>query len=229
MLSRSPWRVVLSIGALVIVGVTMLVGCAGPSLPPAADLLGRAVPVTGAVTSAHFTVRVDPGPSPVTVRGADGDLTRAGAARGTAQLDQQGQLVEVAFVIVGDALYLKGPTGGFQRLPAGFASTVYDPSAILDPQRGLARLVATATQARTEDSETVGGREAYRVGAVVDPGVAATLVPGLTGPVTGQLWVDAATSQLLQARIQPSGGSGAGAVTLTLSNLDAPVAIVTPA
>lgn len=228
MAAPGPRRRPSAIAGLLL-AVLVLAGCSGATteLPPGPDLLGRAGPATAAVRSAHFVVAVDPGLPQVTVRGAEGDLTRAGSARGTARLDQLGQLVEIAFVIVGDDLFLKGPTGGFQKLPAGFASTVYDPSVILDPQRGLAALVSTATQPRTEAREDVGGRATYRVAAVLDPAVVGGLVPGLTGPTDGQLWIDAGTSQLLQVRARPAGAPGA--VTLTLSNLDGPVTIAAPA
>ena len=41
---------------------------------------------------------------------------------GTATVEQFGATVSLEFVIVGDSLYLKGPTGGFQKLPLSLAS-----------------------------------------------------------------------------------------------------------
>ncbi|MFD2397254.1 LppX_LprAFG lipoprotein [Prauserella oleivorans] len=51
------------------------------------------------------------------VQSLEGDLDRSGQAKGNGTLNQLGQLVEVEFVLADDTLYLKGPTGGFQKIP----------------------------------------------------------------------------------------------------------------
>lgn len=220
--------------ALVAAVLAVLAGCSSggqaTSLPAGSDLLARSAQAMSQVTSTHIAVQVDPGLTFIPVRSLTADLTRAGDAKGTGQLSQFGVLVEVEFVVVGGSLYLKGPTGGFQKLPASSASVIYDPSAVLDPNRGVAKLLSTATEAQTEARDPVNGRDAYRVHAAFDPQVESALVPGLFGHVSGALWVDAANAQLLQARfdVPAQQGRPAGPVQVVLSNLNVPVAVAPP-
>ena len=82
----------------------------------------------------------------ITVQKAEGDLTAAGDAQGTATIVQFGQLIEAEFVLVDGQLYLKGPTGGFSQVPAALAGSVYDPSAILNPDKGVAKVLSLGHQ-----------------------------------------------------------------------------------
>jgi lipoprotein LprG len=195
------------------------------NLPGGADLLGRATQAMASVDTAHFSLRTEGTVQGVAVHSADGRITRSGAADGSAKVDQQGQLVEVQFVIVNNSLYLKGPTGGYQRLPAMLAGSVYDPSAILNPDRGVAKVLSTARDPQTEARERIGGTDTYRIRVTLDPQVVSVLVPGVTTAVTGQVWLDAAQSRLVQARVPMSGG----AVIITLSDWGAPTTITPPA
>ena len=100
----------------------------------------------------------------MTVQSAKGDLTAAGDAQGTATIIQFGQLIEVEFVLAGGELYIKGVTGGFTQVPAALAGSVYDPSAILDPDQGVAKVLSSVqspTIAGTDgDSWLVSGTRA---------------------------------------------------------------------
>jgi lipoprotein LprG len=115
-------------------------------------------------------------------------------------------------------------------LPLALASSVYDPSAILDPDRGVAKILDTATEGKTEARESVNGVDAYRVTAKLDPQAVSTVVPGVTGDVTGQLWIAAAQPRLLKTSfaVPGQGGSPGGTVTITLSDFDAPVTVTAP-
>lgn len=205
-------------------------GGAAEELPNAATLLVESATAMGKVTSAHFSITVDGEVANLTLKGAEGDLTSAGDAKGTAQVEQSGQVVEVEFVIVGDTLYFKGPTGGYQELPAALASTVYDPSVILDPKRGLPLLIETASKAKTEARETIDGVDAYRIATTVDKEPVAELLPGVEGDLQAELWVAVDTKQLLRAKLTVPGGNGAdgGTVQISLSDFDADVTIAPP-
>ncbi len=221
------------ITALLLLTIALVAGCGGggtTNLPQAADLLRQSAQAMRGVTSAHLAIRSDPALTVVPVRNLQVDLVRSGDAKGNGEVMEFGQLLELQFVLTGDTLYLKGPTGGFQKEPASTITSVYDTSAVLDPQRGVSRLLATATNSQTEAREPVNGRDAYRVRATFDPQVVTTLVPGLSGPLSGAVWIDAANSQLLQVRFDvPTGSGGAFApVFVTLSNLNAPVSITPP-
>lgn len=233
-MSISVARIATLLSAVVLAVSPVAAGCSSgankpttASLPGGADLIGRAAQAMAGVDTVHFTLRVDGTVDALPVHDATGRVTRSGAADGSAKLNQQGQLVEITFVIVDKTLYLKGPTGGYQRLPSSLAGSVYDPSPLLSPDRGVVKVLATAHDARTQARESVGGTDTYRVSATLDPQVVSALVPGVTTAVTGQLWIDAAQSRLIQARVPVSGNGGA--VVVTLSDFGAPTTITPPA
>jgi lipoprotein LprG len=182
------------------------------------------------VKTAHFTIDVQGTVAGLALHKAEGTLTRAGDAQGHATVDQLGATVEVEFVIVGDKLYLKGPTGGFQQLPLAVASTVYDPSAILDPERGVVKVLRTAGNAKTEAREPVDGRDAYRVSIAPTGEALGTLIPGAGNGVTGKVWLDADSKRLLKGTftIAPSGSDKGGTVTIVFTDYDKPVTISAP-
>jgi lipoprotein LprG len=140
-------------------------------------------------------------------------------------VEQLGTNVELTFVVVGDKLWIKGPTGGYQQLPLALASTVYDPSAILDAERGIPKVLATAKDAKTEARESVDGQDTYRVAATIDGAVLASVVPGASGAVPGKLWIAVDSKLLMKATFTLDGGS----VTVVFSKFDATVNISAPA
>ncbi len=213
-----------------------LAGCSGDNktttsdLPAASQLLAASVVSVKDVKTVHFTLDVQGTVGDIAVHHADGVLTRAGEAKGTATVEQLGATVEVQFVVVGDKLYVKGPTGGFQQLPLSLASSVYDPSAILDPERGVAKLLGSVSGARTEAKEQVGGKDAYRVAVTTAPGTLNALVPGVGDNVTGKIWLAADSKRPLKGEFTvPGGASGKGGkITIAFTDYDAPVTISAP-
>lgn len=228
---------------LVAMALTVLLGasaCTGgrsagqgepESLPDASGLLRDSAQTMGELNTVRFNLDIDGTLPGVAIRSAEGVLTKDGNVKGKGQLNQGSGTSEFEFVLVGDTLYLKGPTGGFQRLPAAFAATVYDPSKILDPNAGVPAMLTGTTQARTEAIEDVDGTQAYRI-AVTVPKDKLTVLPGVSSDLNGKLWV--ATDdpkRLLKAKMEvpapPSGGTPAS-VTLTLSDFNDPVTITPP-
>ena len=59
----------------------------------------------------------------VPIQNADGDLNAQGQAKGNAKITELGQTLQVDFVLVNKTFYLKGPTGGYQKIPAALAAT----------------------------------------------------------------------------------------------------------
>lgn len=201
----------------------------GTPLPDATTLLRNAAAEMRTVQTAHFTITTEGTVAGISLRGAEGTLTRAGDVQGTAQLDQ----AEIEFIIVGDTAYIKGPTGRYQRLPVSLTRAVYDPSAILDPERGVPKLLTAGRDARTEAREDVGGQPAYRVRATFDQQALGPLLPGVTGQVTGTLWIGADRPRVLRARFEVPAATGGttgapGVVTVTLSDYDRPTTIRPP-
>jgi lipoprotein LprG len=196
----------------------------GGGLPSGSELLNASSAKMREVKTAHFLITANGTISGLALHRAEGDLTREGSAQGSAQVEQFGANVELTFVVVGDKLFVKGPTGGWQQLPLALASTVYDPSAILDKDRGIPKVLATAKNAKTEAQESVDGQDAYRVAATMDGSVLSSVVPGATGDVPAKLWVAVDSKLLLKATFTLDGGS----VTVSFSKFDAPVNISAP-
>jgi lipoprotein LprG len=200
------------------------------SLPAATQLLADSAAKVREVRTVRFAIETSGTVSGIPLRKAGGQLTREGNAQGTVQLDQGGTVSELQFVILNDRAYIKGATGGWQSLPASMASTVYDPAAILDPDRGLAKLIETARDPRTEAREEVGGTDTYRVAASFDPQVVGALVPGAGAGVTGQIWIGVSSKLPVRVRFRlpAAGGGDAATVTATFSEYDQPVTVSAP-
>ncbi|GID95269.1 LppX_LprAFG lipoprotein [Amorphoplanes digitatis] len=197
---------------------------AAASLPSGATLVKESATAMREIKTTRFLITAEGEVAGLSLRRAEGTLTEEGSAKGTAQIEQAGGVVELEFVIVGDKLYLKGPTGGYQTLPLTLAATVYDPSAILDPDRGIAKVLGSATSVTTEASESVDGKDAWRVAVVTTGTDLAGLIPGLTGNIPAKLWIADADKRLLKATFTLPGGTA----TAIFKEFDAPVTISAP-
>ncbi|MEU4807337.1 LppX_LprAFG lipoprotein [Actinosynnema sp. NPDC023587] len=204
------------VGALAL----LLAGCTSSGeLPAGSDLLGESAAAMRSVSSTHFTIEVDGELPDVTVKDAEGDLDAEGRSKGRAKVEQFGQLLEVEYVLVGGDLYFKGPTGGFTKLPAALAGQVYDPTAILDPDRGVAKVLADAKDAKTVSAEDGG----HVVEATVPKDVAAGLVPGIGGDVKATFTLK--DDKVTNAVFEPANGAK---VTIALTDLNKAFTVAPP-
>ncbi|WP_433478194.1 LppX_LprAFG lipoprotein [Spirillospora sp. CA-142024] len=191
----------------------------------AAQTLRQAAQAMGGLKSAAFTLKSD-GRTPVLVKSGDMKLLRGGDAQGTLTIEQQGQNVEMKVVAVGDSIYLDAGTGGWRKLPKALAARVYDPSAVLDPQRGIAKLLTSARSPRPEAVEKVDGKDTYRVAAKLPKEQVAGLIPGINDDMDGQVWVNRADHRLVKVR--GAFPEGQGAVVISFTGFDAPYKISAP-
>ena len=199
------------------------------SLPDAGTLLTDSATAMRDIKTAKFLITADGAISGLSLRRAEGTLTKEGDAEGTAQIEQAGTNVDLTFVIVGDKIYIKGPTGGYQALPLSLAASVYDPSAILDPEKGIAKVLSTATDAKTEAAEAVDGVDAWRVAITANGADLATIIPGVTGNTPGKVWLGRQDKRLHKAVFTlPAEGGATGTVTVTFKEFDAPADIKAP-
>ncbi|TDV37543.1 LppX_LprAFG lipoprotein [Actinophytocola oryzae] len=201
----------------------------GSSLPDGAGLLKDAAASTADIRSAHFTLTVNGELPEIPVKKAEGDLTReggdGGGAKGTVSMKLLGDLFEGDFVLVGNSLYIKGPTGGWQELPASMVRSLYDPAAILDPDRGVAKVLASVRDPKTEGTEDVDGVSTYRVTGRVEQDVVKNLVPGVGSDVDITFWVrQDGGHQPVKASVK----LGEPTVDVTLSDIDKQVTITAP-
>jgi lipoprotein LprG len=231
---RSPVPVLLSAlaAALVLAGCSSG-GAPAEQLPPAPQLLTQAADAMAKVRTVSLDAQVDPKVSGLPVRSAAAKLTAAGDATGTAALNQGGEAIELQFVATKGTLFIKGPTGNWQPIPLALAAGIYDPSALLRPDSGVAALLRTARDGVTEASEDVGGRPAYRVRATLDRNALQSIVPGIAAD-SGVVWLDKADSRMLKAVVDVPTTAGdpqspKAPVTVTLTDFDAPVAVTPPA
>lgn len=204
----------------------------GSSLPDAAGLLTDAAKSTADIESAHFTLTVNGKVPGLDVQSAEGDLTReggkAGAAQGTVKMTLFGSLFEGEFVIVEDKAYIKGPTGGYQALPASLIANLYDPAAILDPNRGIANVLSNVQDPVTEAEEEIDGVATYRVKGKAAKDVVADLVPGVDSDVDITFWLRKdGDHQPVKASVAVP-VEGTPTVDVTLSDVDKPVDITAP-
>ena len=201
---------------------------ASANLPAGDALLKESSAAMHDIKTAQFVITSDGAVAGLNLHKAEGTLTREGSAKGTAQIDQSGVTVEVSFVIVGDKIYLKGPTGGYQELPASLIVNLYDPGAILDPSRGVANVLAKVHDARTEATEDVDGVATYRVKGKVAKDDVAHLVPGISSDVDITFWLrkDGDHQPVKASVAVPANGSPT--VDVKLSDVDKPVEITAP-
>lgn len=224
---------VKSAGACVL-ALALIAGCGGgggKKQPPAGPLLRQAADTLRTTTSLGFALRADDLPQ-VTVKSVDAKLLRNGNAQGAAKVVQFGMTLQLDFTVLGKTVYLKGLTGGWQRQPLSRVAGIYDPSAILDPDRGLVQLLLTAKNADTRGRDKVAGRDCYRVHATLDRTVVARLVPGITADTPSDIWISVSDHRVPKAELKVPAdrqGGKAGTATITFSDFNAPFAISAPA
>jgi len=206
------------------------------SLPAADDLLTASAAAMKDVDSARFALAGEGSIQGVEVKSADGTVTSDGRAQGTVNIVQSGSNVSLELVVIGQPsgepdIYIKGPTGVFVRLPAGSAGTVFDPSQILNPDKGLAQLMEFATDAKTVGEETVSGVDTYKVEAQLDGTLVSHLMPiQAVNKVPGTLWIDKDTNRLVRISVTtPQPGGETAELTLDLTDFGVEANITPPA
>jgi lipoprotein LprG len=196
-----------------------------PNLPAASTLLPAAAAQMRKVTSAAFDITTEGDTGALPIKAANGAIDSKGTAQGKASLEQVGLPIELDFVAKDDYLYVRGITAGWQKVPLAQAAALYDPTAILDPDKGIGAVLASAT-GTTKRKETLDGTDHYVVDATFNGAAMSGLVPGVTGDVTGTVWIGVDTPLVNQLRFAVPGGKGT--VTIKFSDFDKPVNVDVP-
>jgi lipoprotein LprG len=228
-------RMVIRRCLVAVLALFALAGCTSSpdtsgTLPDGAALLKQSAEASKAITSAHFQLVINGAIPGIPIQGAQGDLTKEGNAQGSAKLQEFGHLLEVQFVLVDKKFYIKGLTGGYQQMDS--LTNLYDPSAILDPNRGVAKVLTSITQPKTEGRETINEQQTFRVAGKAPKDAVSAIVPNVTQDVDVKVWVREDNKQPVRAWIQlpaDKPGSGAPTVEITLSDVNKPVTITKPA
>ena len=184
---------------------------------------------TRALKSIHLDLTVEGQIKNFPIKTLSGDLTQnpAIAAQGNTKLTFQNSDVDAKFVVIDSNLFVA--LSGDSFIDMGPAADVYDISAILSPDKGLANVLANFSDPKSESTETINGVETVKVTGQVSADAVNKIAPPIaaTGPVPSTAWIEKdGQHRLVQAKLEPSSGNS---VQMTLSDWDKPVTVAKPA
>ena len=225
-------RRIIAILATLLVAALLISSCSKKSsdpLPDAAGLLQQSIQTTKGLESAHLEIVVNGKIAGLPIKKLSGDLTNvpAVAIQGSSTISMGGSEVDIDLVVLDGTLYAALTPNSW--LDMGPAVEIYDPSVILNPNAGLANMLASITDGKSESFETIDGVPTVKITGKVGADAVNKLIPQLkaSGPVTATAWIEKdAPNQLVQAQVDQSEGNS---VLLTLSEWDKPVTVTKPA
>ena len=218
----------LSIATALIAGCSSGSKPSGAPLPDATTLVKQSTDVTKNLKSAHLVLSVIGKVPGLPIKTLTGDLTNspATAASGNVQLTLGGSEVDANFVVVDGELYATLTPNKWSDF--GKAADIYDVSAILNPDTGVANLLANFTDAKAEGRDTINGENTIRISGNVPTDavnkIASQLNATKATPTT--VWIqETGDHQLAQVKMDKSSGNS---VQMTLSNRNQPVQVTKP-
>jgi lipoprotein LprG len=226
----------LAIFAALVATIALIAGCSSKSqdstkpLPDAATLLKQSSDTTKSESSVHLKLAVQGQIKDLPIESLDGDLTNtpAVAAQGTANIVFLGQRLEgVGFVVADGDLFAALTKGSFQDL--GPAADIYDVSAILNPDTGLANVLANFSNPKADGRENLNSVDTVRVTGTVSADAVNKIAPQLaaSGPVPATAWIrEDGNHELVQAKLEPTPGNS---LTMTCSDWGKSVTVTKPA
>jgi lipoprotein LprG len=197
-------------------------------LPDAAALLKQSSQTTKSVKSVHLALSVNGKIQGLPVKTLTGDLATAPntAAKGDAKITLAGSDIDAQFVVFDSILYAALTANKWSDF--GPAADIYDPSSILNPDTGVANVLANMTDAKSDSHETVNGQDTIKVTGTTPADTVNGLAPQLkaTDPLPTIVWIqENGDHQLVQAKLEQSPGNS---IQMTLSNWNAPVQVTKP-
>ena len=218
----------LSIATALIAGCSSGSKPSGAPLPDATTLVKQSTDVTKNLKSAHLVLSVIGKVPGLPIKTLTGDLTNspATAASGNVQLTLGGSEVDANFVVVDGELYATLTPNKWSDF--GKAADIYDVSAILNPDTGVANLLANFADAKAEGRDTINGENTIRISGNVPADavnkIASQLNATKATPTT--VWIqETGDHQLAQVKMDKSSGNS---VQMTLSNRNQPVQVTKP-
>lgn len=213
--------------------LVLIAGCSSPKndapLPDAVSLLKDSHATTAKQTSVHLDLNVTGTIKQLPIETLTGDLTNIPvvAAQGKASIIAFGQTFkDVDFVVVDGNLYGALTPGSFTNF--GPAADIYDVSKILNPDVGLANVLANFSGGKAEGRETINNVDTVKItGTVSADAVNGLAQLGATGAVPATAWIkEDGDHDLVQAKLEPSQGNS---VQMTLSDWGKTVTVTKPA
>jgi lipoprotein LprG len=230
-----PMRRRISAAVLVFLALitALLAGCSSSNktsnapLPDAATLLKQSSDTTKNLKSVHLVLQVTGSIPNLPVHSLTGDLTNTPvvAARGNANITAFGQTINADFVVANANLYAALTPNKWTNF--GPAADIYDPSVILDPDKGLANILANFTNPTSDGRETIDGVQTVRVKGTVNGPAIGAIVPEITNQVPATAWIrEDGAHDLVKASVETSPGNS---IDMTLSDWNKPVTVSPPA
>lgn len=198
-------------------------------LPDPAALLKQSSATTRDLKTAHLALSVTGKVQEMPVNTLEADLANepAAAAKGDAKIAIMGTEVGIRFVVFGGHLYGSLPNEGW--VDYGSTSKVFDVTAILNPDTGLANVLAEFIDPKVETRETIVGQQTIRVVGKITADAVNKLVPQLhaTKRMACTVWIqESGDHQLVRATLEPGKDDS---IQMTLSNWNIPVTVDKPA
>jgi lipoprotein LprG len=218
----------LSIATALIAGCSSGSKQSGAPLPDATTLVKQSSDTTKNVRSAHLVLTVTGKVPGLPIKVLTGDLTTspATAASGNTTLTLGGSDIQADFAVVDGELYATLTPNKWSDF--GKASDIYDVSAILSPDSGLANVLANFSNAKAEGRETINGQSTIRISGNVSADAVNKIAPpfNATQPLPSTVWIqETGDHQLVRASLQKSPGNS---VQMTMSNWGEAVNVTKP-
>ncbi len=191
-------------------------------------MVKQSADATKNVKSAHLVLSVIGKIPGLPIKTLTGDLTTtpATAASGNVQLTMGGSDIDANFVVVDGELYATLTPNKWSDF--GKAADIYDVSTILNPDTGVANVLANLSNAKAEGRETINGQTTIRISGTVPADAVNKIASQLnaTQPAPATVWIqESGDHQLVQAKLDKSSGNS---VQMTLSNWNQPVQVTKP-
>jgi len=230
-------RRLFAVLAALSVAVALVAGCSGSKksgapLPDAKTLVKQSADVTKTVKSAHLDLTVTGKIQGLPLKSLTGDLatTPTTAAKGNAKILLGGSSeIDADFVILDGELYSNALSPGkWDDMGRAEDLVHYDPSSILNPDTGLANVLANLTDPKAEGRDTINGQATIRISGKVSADVLNKLAPiNASAPTPTTVWIqETGDHQLAQVKIDKGSGNS---IQMALSNWNQPVQVTKPA
>jgi lipoprotein LprG len=225
----------ISLFTALVTALVLTSGCSSDNksnapLPDAATLLKDSSATTKTQQSVHLVINTTGEIKALPIATLTGDLTNtpAVAASGKADIVFLGQKLQgVDFVVADGTLYGALTPGDWTNF--GPAADIYDVSAILSPDKGLANVLANFSDPKAVSHESVGGADAIKVTGTVSADAVNGIAPSLkiNSPIPGTAWISPdGDHKLLQAKLDTSQNTS---IQLTTTDWGKPVTVTKPA
>jgi lipoprotein LprG len=197
-------------------------------LPDATTLLKQSSQMTKTVKSVHLALSVNGKVQGLPVKTLTGDLATAPstAAKGDAKITLAGSEIDAQFVVYDAILYAALTANKWSDF--GPAADIYDPSSILNPDTGVANVLANITNPKSDSHEPINGQDTIKITGETPADTVNGLAPQLkaSAPLPTIVWIQESGDHLLaQVKLEQSPGNS---IQMTLSNWNAPVQVAKP-